>query len=410
MAKSRKQAGPSGTSRKRVRRKRCRAVVRAAILAAAVLAFGAPNVPAWQPRHTKNRLMAKVEALRQKIAAAYDIRTPGAEPFQLVAHYRARNKKGKVISGVMKYYWKSPDIWREEVESDGSRVITVRHGNEAGRTVTGHRTPAGVFIESALLDGLAVPPRKDWPKAKKITIENRMVASEKLTAVSVETRVPLGKVAVRLRARADASNAKDPGLRKDGKAPSPEWVIDGAGLLVDSSSLRLIGWAGGLGDWQIYDNKRWHGKWVPTRIRGFHGDAQVSLWTLTSLTKLSAGSDGMFQIPQESVKWKAQGPGFGIAPFVHSVMPKGVKVKLAHRVLPEYPSRAPAEGLAGRVAMGVSINADGRIGDAWVLKSTGDAFTASALNAVMQWRYKLVGVKPEQCPILWLITVKYAFH
>lgn len=60
-----------------------------------------------------------------------------------------------------------------------------------------------------------------------------------------------------------------------------------------------------------------------------------------------------------------------------------------HNPPPEYPSGARRRGIEGEVVVKVTIRPDGSCSDAVVVESSGsESLDASALQAVLQWRYR----------------------
>ncbi len=57
-------------------------------------------------------------------------------------------------------------------------------------------------------------------------------------------------------------------------------------------------------------------------------------------------------------------------------------------VTPEYPSDMKHEGISGIVTVKCSIDVQGNVSDASVVKSTNGAFDKNALAAVKKWKFK----------------------
>jgi TonB family protein len=65
----------------------------------------------------------------------------------------------------------------------------------------------------------------------------------------------------------------------------------------------------------------------------------------------------------------------------------GGTLTLVKKVTPLYPSAMRSARIPGLVVLDAIIHSDGTIGDVTVLRSTNDAFTRAAIDAVKQWRY-----------------------
>lgn len=65
----------------------------------------------------------------------------------------------------------------------------------------------------------------------------------------------------------------------------------------------------------------------------------------------------------------------------------GGTLTLLKKVAPHYPPVMQSARIPGVVVLDAVIHADGTIGDITVLRSTNDAFTRAAIDAVKQWRY-----------------------
>ena len=65
----------------------------------------------------------------------------------------------------------------------------------------------------------------------------------------------------------------------------------------------------------------------------------------------------------------------------------GGTLTLIKKVTPIYPPVMQSARIAGLVVLDAIIHSDGTIGDVTVLRSTNDAFTRAAIDAVKQWRY-----------------------
>lgn len=69
----------------------------------------------------------------------------------------------------------------------------------------------------------------------------------------------------------------------------------------------------------------------------------------------------------------------------------GGSITLVRRVQPVYPAVLQSAHITGQVVLDAIIHADGTIGDVTVLRSTNEAFTRSAIDAVKQWKYMPIG-------------------
>ena len=69
----------------------------------------------------------------------------------------------------------------------------------------------------------------------------------------------------------------------------------------------------------------------------------------------------------------------------------GGNITLLKRVQPVYPGAFLSARVPGQVTLDATIHADATIGDITVLRSTNDAFARSAIDAVKQWKYALIG-------------------
>ena len=66
-------------------------------------------------------------------------------------------------------------------------------------------------------------------------------------------------------------------------------------------------------------------------------------------------------------------------------------ITLVRRVQPVYPAVMKSARVTGQVVLDAIIHVDGTIGDVTVLRSTNEAFTRSAIDAVKQWKYTPIG-------------------
>jgi TonB family protein len=69
----------------------------------------------------------------------------------------------------------------------------------------------------------------------------------------------------------------------------------------------------------------------------------------------------------------------------------GGSLTLLKRVQPLYPAVMQSARVTGQVVLDAIIHADGTIGDVTVLRTTNEAFTRSAIDAVKQWKYTPIG-------------------
>ena len=69
----------------------------------------------------------------------------------------------------------------------------------------------------------------------------------------------------------------------------------------------------------------------------------------------------------------------------------GGSITLVRKVQPVYPAVLQSAHVTGQVVLDAIIHGDGTIGDVTVLRSTNEAFTRSAIDAVKQWKYMPIG-------------------
>jgi TonB family protein len=69
----------------------------------------------------------------------------------------------------------------------------------------------------------------------------------------------------------------------------------------------------------------------------------------------------------------------------------GGGITLVRKVQPVYPAVMQSARINGQVVLDAIIHADGTIGDVTLLRSTNEAFTRSAIDAVKQWKYTPIG-------------------
>jgi len=69
----------------------------------------------------------------------------------------------------------------------------------------------------------------------------------------------------------------------------------------------------------------------------------------------------------------------------------GGGITLVRKVQPVYPAVMQSARINGLVVLDAIIHADGTIGDVTLLRSTNEAFTRSAIDAVKKWKYTPIG-------------------
>jgi protein TonB len=79
------------------------------------------------------------------------------------------------------------------------------------------------------------------------------------------------------------------------------------------------------------------------------------------------------------------------------------EAKLIRRVIPDYPSAAKRDGIAGSVDLEVTVSSRGVVKDVSVVRATPpDMFDKSALAAVRKWKYdpRFVDGLPSEARLL----------
>jgi TonB family protein len=77
-------------------------------------------------------------------------------------------------------------------------------------------------------------------------------------------------------------------------------------------------------------------------------------------------------------------------------------------VAPTFPESVRRRGVEGRVVVEAIISCEGRVLDPAVLSSTETALEASALEAVLQWRYRPAQFNGQPVPVSLSVAVKFA--
>jgi protein TonB len=75
---------------------------------------------------------------------------------------------------------------------------------------------------------------------------------------------------------------------------------------------------------------------------------------------------------------------------------------------PDYPESAREDGVSGSVTLSYTVNGEGRVEDARVVKSSGDSrLDQAALEAAKKWRYKPAVREGQPHPVKWRRTLRF---
>lgn len=110
------------------------------------------------------------------------------------------------------------------------------------------------------------------------------------------------------------------------------------------------------------------------------------------------------EVPVEKVEKKE--PEI-VEPVIEALLDQGRR-EYINRVSPEYPRMYMKTGFEGRVLLEVTVGRDGKVEDNRVLRSDGDLFTQSAMDAIKKYRYKTATYqgKPVKFKIVELFIFK----
>ena len=84
--------------------------------------------------------------------------------------------------------------------------------------------------------------------------------------------------------------------------------------------------------------------------------------------------------------------------------------ELLHRVEPDYPNAAKLVGLQGVVILEATVDEQGRVRDAFVLRSATKLLDQAALDAVRQWRYEPLLFHGQPSPFRLTVTVSFSLE
>ncbi|HTM50775.1 MAG TPA: M56 family metallopeptidase [Bryobacteraceae bacterium] len=307
------------------------------------------------------------------------------------------------------FYWFHPLVW----------VAAVRMRRERERACDDAVLAAGIAPSGYTAELLEV--------ARTLAADSPLPAPAMARASSLESR---------LRA------VLDPGLRRNPVSRRAAFLATCAALLalVPLASLRLLGQGAALSG-GVYD---FSGGAVPeAKITVVNNDTGFS-------QTIASGPDGAFSFNELAAgryQVKVTRPGFAVymresvpipstldvvlslGQITESVVvsgkrsqatppnpgPRRVRVggsvqaaKMLDGPRPAYPPHAEQAGIQGRVLLQAVIRTDGTIGGLSVLSSRDPELTASAMDAVRQWRYQPTLLNGQPVEVITTISVSYS--
>lgn len=304
---------------------------------------------------------AQAQAIFNRANSVCGLERIGGKPFRLEAHITEVDPQGRILAGFLTVSWKAWDAWRRECVVGGDERVEVRNGNMEYRLDHGTWT----VQDGAIYDDLNIPLRLyTWltlPDDARITISRHKLSDG----------IDVSDVLVQ-----NTKVYELTGYRFNLETGTPLSEEDSWGFIHGFS----------------YDIRE--GRLVPVRVQGFQGDKQISLWVLTAFSGWMPADDAALGIPKGAL-----------------AMPvcEGSKdsLVLINHVNPVFPLEAQVKGLSGRVLIRMRIAPDGSVIDPFIVRSTDPLFTASALKAVKQWKYRLSPCEAARAPLDWLVAINY---
>jgi TonB family protein len=125
------------------------------------------------------------------------------------------------------------------------------------------------------------------------------------------------------------------------------------------------------------DFASWEGKMFPRSIRAFKDDKFEVGVINSQLARLANVDSALFKAPQDAEFWAGC-----------QDLDKVQAAVLENRVQPQYPSKARANRVHGRVIFYAIVEADGTLSHLTIIHPADRDLEAAAIQAVRQWHYK----------------------
>jgi TonB family protein len=311
-------------------------------------------------------------ALLSAVAPFYDFANPALKPWHLRASYQIYDVTGKPLSeGTYESWWVSPKVYRSTwVRGGSSRTVW---GAADGKKFEKDDGEALHLFELEFPEQLMDPlPEKSEIDSKDNQFERHMVRTGKVKMPCVAISKRLGNS---LGYQEDARYCFDPSNA----------------ILVAKTIANEIGVNYG-------DFARFQGLNLSRLLVERVDDRDLLTAKITAVSGLDAGDAAL--IPPADAK-------------PDEIVRHGIPAKLmlglrTGGVLPEYPEKAKADHLTGRVMMEAVIGKDGRIHNLEVLSSPGPVLSESASKAVGKWEYKPYLLHGEPVEVRTTVYVNYA--
>jgi TonB family protein len=287
----------------------------------------------------KDKKQQEAEALLAKAREVSDIRCDGCPPFRLTARFWTQQSTGRQL-GDYSLTWASARKWREEVVFQDLKFVTVAEEKNDWRAWSFEFRPYWLVELAASLDFRRTLSPRVLERAGRI----------------------------RLRALADGA----------GKCIEAEFGKDYQGNFCFNAQTGTVSRTEASGafpiarEWTEYE--KFGDKYFPRAVRIFEGETQVTEMRVEELKIDPSISSTAFLPPENATAW----PTCEKANF-----PKAIRMPE-----PAYPENLRKQGVRGKVILNVRVELDGRVGNAYVLRSTGEEFSAAAVKAVKdQWTF-----------------------
>jgi TonB family protein len=279
-----------------------------------------------------------------------DLRTPGSQPFHLVASFRV----GESVAGTYEETWLSPTKWRRQAQLGSMTVTESQSDNRIFRKYTGSEFSPRLIDN--FLDGLDGP----FPRTDGSFFEGDWGQSAVVLGGTEMVRVARGQV--------DSKNQPINGAA---------YWFDSAGLLRASYSKPRT---------TTYDDfVAWNGKQIPHHTELTENGVRLMVTSIERIEPAGEVADAQFVLD-------------GVKPEIIEDLgdydgPPLVQPEPILKVKPVNPQWGH-----GTVLLDVALDAHGHVTSADVRQSAGQALDDAAVSAAMQWEFQPMLIKGRRVP------------